>query len=1240
MRLLRFLCLFMVLIGSLAPVAPQAYAETSSVAPLPRRCGRILPPDSGDPACCMFGYVFLDGQPVEGARVTVSIPTSQEPRVVWTELGSDSPQPYYSLDLSAAPLRAIPGSEVTITVEYGGHTHTITHEVQTGGQQVDVVIPLGATDGYVFDRQFWKQAPAEAFNRPVGIATDSSQAIYVVDRDNARVKVYNADGILLPSRGWGTRGGGPGEFVDPTGIAIDALGDVYVLDSGNARVQKFTATGQWITMWGSFGAGAAQFKYPQAIAVAPNGSVYVADTGNGRVQQFDRNGRRLDSIDRGDQGGTPFFPQALTVDPAGNLYIAAGNEASSSIQRAIGPFRIQRRSPNSVWSVLSSTDQFTLPMGLVSTPNGSLLVLDSDTGSIQQRSSASGSGTWTTLALGANPAQALSSPAGITVSTNGQILVSDSGNDRIQLRTSSGAFVRSWGQRGSTEGQFSEPRGLAVDRDGNLYVADTRNHRIQHLAPDGRVLALYDERNSAPGGFNRPGAVALDAAGNLYVADTNNNRVQILNMQTKTWSTWGNYGEALGELFFPSGIAIGPDNLVYLADMDRHRIQYFTLDGDYQGFYGRPGNQAGGDAGEFGGPRGLAFDRNGNLFVTEYYNQRIQRRSPSGVWTIIGRPGEGPGEFTQLDGIAIDRDGNIYVADQCNYRLQKLTGSGAFIAAWGRQGNLEGEFQCPAGVAVTHDGLVYAADTEGNRIQRFRPRVDRAPIATIVSAGPLRIQAGTPIRLIGRAQSGNKPLGSLTYEWRLNGAAPFETTANATLQTTNLSDGIYRVSLRARDAQGRVSDLQEVTFTVGRGGIVAPTSRTKWGMLLYLAGDNDAAVFMDDTPYIGALWRLARAGPNPNVTVVALFDGPEADDTQRVILRPNGTIEKDFPEEVNTGDPQTLVDFVRWGMEQADADRYYLSIADHADAIDGIAFDTTSGPEERLTNIELRSALMQITEGGSRPIDILHLDGCLMGTVENAYQLRGVADTVIASAYLGWSVFAYEEYRGLIGSTTEPKQLAGDIAETYAALVAERELPYTIVALDLAGIDQVAQRIATLTNRLLAYARTAPANRQQLVSLREQAQKYDSNYDSVLDQRDVYIDVRHWAALLNTSVSDAEIASLARGLISDVDALEIFGQVGSGSAVIGANQSARVSLEQATGVGIYYPAQAGNRTYLNYVRGLEFPAVTRWDSLIADTLTPLPPALNEREVIGNPPLPFTRTATASGNRIYLPLLRR
>jgi tripartite motif-containing protein 71 len=126
--------------------------------------------------------------------------------------------------------------------------------------------------------------------------------------------------------------------------------------------------------------------------------------------------------------------------------------------------------------------------------------------------------------------------------------------------------------------------------------------------------------------------------------------------------------------------------------------------------------KAGTGRGEFNEPRGVAFDAQGNLFVADTKNSRIQKLSPSGeVLAVWGENGEQPGKFKDPHGIAVGPDGSVYVADTWNHRVQKFDNSGKFLKAW----QPDPGFWGPRGIAVDKSGKVFVTDTGNKRIVSF-----------------------------------------------------------------------------------------------------------------------------------------------------------------------------------------------------------------------------------------------------------------------------------------------------------------------------------------------------------------------------------------------------------------------------------------------------------------------------------------------------------------------------------------
>src|SRR5436190_130476 len=90
---------------------------------------------------------------------------------------------------------------------------------------------------------------AGAVNDPYGVGIDALGNVYVADRFNYRIDVFDRVGHFLFM--WGSNGSGNGQFNEPVAVSVDGAGNVFVCDAMNHRIQKFTSAGVYVAQWGS-----------------------------------------------------------------------------------------------------------------------------------------------------------------------------------------------------------------------------------------------------------------------------------------------------------------------------------------------------------------------------------------------------------------------------------------------------------------------------------------------------------------------------------------------------------------------------------------------------------------------------------------------------------------------------------------------------------------------------------------------------------------------------------------------------------------------------------------------------------------------------------------------------------------------------------------------------------------------------------------------------------------------------
>ena len=181
-------------------------------------------------------------------------------------------------------------------------------------------------------------------------------------------------------------------------------------------------------------------------------------------------------------------------------------------------------------------------------------------------------------------------------------------------------------------------------------------------------------------------------------------------------AVWGSVGSTDNRFHHPHGITTDSNGNVYVVDTSNHRIQKFSSTGAFLGKWGSFGSENG----QFLSPYGIATDTAGNIYVADTGNDRVQKFSSTGTFLgTWGSFGSGNGQFNTPFGIATDKGGNVYVADTENDRVQKFSSTGAFLGTWGSYGSEDGNFIWPFSITTDGGGYVYVADTYNHRVQKF-----------------------------------------------------------------------------------------------------------------------------------------------------------------------------------------------------------------------------------------------------------------------------------------------------------------------------------------------------------------------------------------------------------------------------------------------------------------------------------------------------------------------------------------
>jgi sugar lactone lactonase YvrE len=699
----------------------------------------------------------------------------------------------------------------------------------------DIITVAGdSTAGYSGDGG---PATAAVIDDPRGISGDSAGDVFFADAGNNRIReVVEASGDIITVAGDGTAGysgdGGPAtaaELNGPLFASVDSSGDLFIGDSSNNRIREVVkASGKIITVAGDGTAGysgdngpatAAELNYPNGVDVDSAGDLFIGDENNNRIREVVKatgdiitvagNGTAGYSGDNGPATAAELsIPGRIAIDSAGDLFISSPvsstvdnviREVTPGVTITIGPSTqlttvIVLRSTittvglgQSITFIATITD---LSDG-GSVANGGTVTFSDQNGVLGYGTVVDGEATFTisTLALGTFTVSA--SYGGST-----DYALSTSGTIVTVVGDGAAGYEGDGGPASASE--LDEPVGMCLDAEGDLFTADFGNNVVREVVKAtgdiitvaGNGIAGYsgDGGPATAAELNGPNDVLVDASGNLFISDYFSNRIREVFKATGVIITVagngtagfsGNNGPATAaELFNPHGLAIDAAGDLFLADSINAEIrEVVKATGDIIAAAGDGTSGYGGDGGlatsaELDYPIDVALDPAGDLFISDFFNDRIREvvKATGDIITVAGNgtagfSGDGgPATSAELDhpvGIALDSAGDLFIADNGNDRVREVveaTGDIVTVAGSGAIGYsgdggpaISAELDNPQRLVVDPEGDLFISDSYNNVIREVTQSVTvtistTARLTPIISwPDPLAIIYGTAI---------------------------------------------------------------------------------------------------------------------------------------------------------------------------------------------------------------------------------------------------------------------------------------------------------------------------------------------------------------------------------------------------------------------------------------------------------------------------------------------------------------
>jgi sugar lactone lactonase YvrE len=649
------------------------------------------------------------------------------------------------------------------------------------------IAPLAGTEfgGYNGDG---KPGSQTEFQVPCDLAVHPKTGdVYLVDTNNYRVRAVARDGSKVWTvAGLGVEGvperqlptvppvgpglefgnfsgdGGPPEKAElnlPAGVVFDADGNLFISDTANNRVRVVNN-----------GDAAREFA---GVKVEPGTIQTIA--GRGEVGYSGDGGKAVDALIA--------HPREIVVDRQGDIwFVDTLNEALRRINGKTGIIETVVRTRNDPWK--PDTEVLFPPSisGLAIAPNGDIYYSNLNRHAVFRITPGdppellAGVGVrGATVEDGPATRVPVSGPGALAIGRRGEIYVVEQLANVVRkiengrMRTVAGGGSPGEGVP-ATEAFFSIMAPIQVGPGGDLYIGDLNLQSIRRVLADSGIVETF-AGGLAVGSTRRPEeyritrharATNLDFDGpdRLYISDGGLNVVRRFDRTAKGWTVDifagngvpGNGGDGgpatQAELSVPIGLALDHSRGgLVIAGIYHPKIRIVDRLGVINELAGNGIAGYSGDGGpaakaQFDWPTGVDFDREGNLFIADFFNNRIRRVARDGVVTTFAGTGEpgysgdgGPAAQAQLYNpvsLVLDEAGNIYVADGNNHVVRRIDAKSphviSTVAGTGQRGfsgdggpAVKARLNVPRGIALDQkEKLLYIADSLNRRVRVVR----------------------------------------------------------------------------------------------------------------------------------------------------------------------------------------------------------------------------------------------------------------------------------------------------------------------------------------------------------------------------------------------------------------------------------------------------------------------------------------------------------------------------------------